>query len=338
MKRKRLNLGLIAAVLLALLAAAGPKNVLASKSEDILVFQRSIDISPQNIFYPLSLAKDGKGNFYISDTSPDAPRVLKYDRSGKFIRQWGSLGNGPGQFAFWPSTPGEGPNGGFLTVDAQGNVFVSDSFNARIQKFDTNGNFLMQFGEPGIANGQFDGGTGPVYLDSRGNIYVSTFSRVQKFNPSGKFLAAYGGSIGSAPGQFIGAALGGGGLRAIDEHGNMYVADVVNNRVQVLDRNGSFLRAWGTPGTGNGQFFMPVGVILDRQGRVYVTDNNNRLQIFNKMGKFLGELSKELPHAAPITRISMSWIDEKNDLYLVEGGSSLGVTTPVRLLMFHINP
>ncbi len=116
-------------------------------------------------------------------------------------------------------------------MDSLGYVYVSDAFNFRVQKFDSYGNFVLQFGEQGSGDGQFEG-PGPLYVDKQDHVWVSTFPRVQKFDSQGHFLASYG-SAGSGPGQFTGAAMG-----TIDSQGNMYIADLLNARVQKLDANG----------------------------------------------------------------------------------------------------
>ena len=99
------------------------------------------------------------GSIYISDSHAGqdmaAPpetngRILKFDKDGRFIKSWGSLGSGPGQFR----------NPHALAMDSQGRLFVADRVNGRIQIFDQDGNFLTewrQFGRPsGIAIDQND--------------------------------------------------------------------------------------------------------------------------------------------------------------------------------------
>ena len=72
-----------------------------------------------------------------------------------------------------------------LTVDASGNVFVVDEGNNRIQKFDSNGNFLTKWGTTGSGDGQFEEPTS-IALDTSGNVYVVERgnSRIQLFAPS----------------------------------------------------------------------------------------------------------------------------------------------------------
>jgi tripartite motif-containing protein 71 len=264
-------------------AAAAPTAAGQSAASPV-AFVRKIDTSAQHIANPLSLAVDQQGNVYLSDSAPN-PRILKYDPQGKFVLQWGSKGSDDGQFEFAPADPNAGPGTGFIAVDAQGNVYVSDGYNDRVQKFDPNGKFLAKWGSKGTNEGQFDGPLGPIYIDGQGNIYVSQFDRVQKFDPNGKFLAKYG-SGGAGDGQFTGAAFG-----AIDSQGNFFVADLLNARVQKFDPSWKFLLKWGTAGEGDGQFAAPVAIVADSQDRLYVADNSKRIQVFDTNGKFLGQWS-----------------------------------------------
>ena len=93
--------------------------------------------------------------------------------------------------------------------------------------------------------------------------------------PCGAFVTKWG-SAGSGNGQFN-APWG----VAVDAAGNVYVADVANNRIQRFTGTGAFLTAWGSAGTGNGQFENPRGVTVDAAGNVYVADgDNDRIQKF----------------------------------------------------------
>jgi uncharacterized protein (TIGR03663 family) len=92
------------------------------------------------------------------------------------------------------------------------------------------------------------------------------------------------GEPGASPGQFAEPR----GLAA-DGRGNLYVADTKNNRVQVFDTNGSFLRSLGAPGSGDGQLKEPCGVAVDADGSVVVADTwNHRIARFGPDGKWLG--------------------------------------------------
>jgi DNA-binding beta-propeller fold protein YncE len=174
-----------------------------------------------------------------------------------FITKWGSQGSGDGQFdlAFGVAT------------DAARNVYVADSRNHRIQKFDSSGNFITKWGSYGSGDGQFIG-PGAVATDAAGNVYVADAGngRIQKFGSTGNFVTKWG-SPGSGDGQFdepFGVAT--------DTAGNVYVAEFSNHRVQKFDSTGTFLTKWGSGGSGDGQFSVPYGVATDAAGNVYVAD------------------------------------------------------------------
>jgi tripartite motif-containing protein 71 len=110
-----------------------------------------------------------------------------------------------------------------------GRVYVGESGNDRIQVFDLNGNYLIQWGSEGTGDGQFDD-IGGVAIDRYGFVYVSDIlnNRVQKFSPDGEFLAKWG-SQGTANGFFLSP-----GDLVAEETGNVYVADMLNFRIQVF--------------------------------------------------------------------------------------------------------
>jgi len=189
-------------------------------------------------------------------------------------------------------------NGNFLTkwstsgsgvaVDSAGNVYVADNGNDRIRKFNSNGTFLTQWGSLGSSNGQFDR-PNDVAVDSAGNVYVPDLfnDRIQKFDSNGNFLTKWGTS-GSGDGQFADPF-----AIAVDSFGNVYVADNENYRIQKFDSNGTYLTKWGSKGTGDSQFadgWSAMGVAVDSAGNVYVADpgpGNHRIQKFDSNGTFL---------------------------------------------------
>ena len=82
---------------------------------------------------------------------------------------------------------------------------------------------------------------------------------------------------------------------AVDEAGNVYVADTDNNRIQKFDSAGNYLTKWGSAGTGEGKFQNPVGIAADQLGLVYITDaGNNRIQVFNSYGTYIAQWKKRL--------------------------------------------
>jgi len=267
---------------------------------------------------PFGIAVDAAGNVYVADTF--AYRVQKFDAGGNFILMWGRDVQVGGVTSFEiclasesckAGTNGSG-NGEFnlphgIAVDGNGNVYVSDSSNDRIQKFDADGNYAGQWGGLGDEGGQFDNPTG-VAVDDAGNVYVadSFNNRVQKFDAAGNFLLAWGynvidgGGINfeiCTPADTCQAGSSATGNGAFDDpfgvavYGTtVYVADTFNHRVQVFDTNGNYLDQWGSEGNGNSQFDRPYGLAADAAGNIYVADSNNaRMQKFDGDGDTLGQ-------------------------------------------------
>ncbi len=162
-------------------------------------------------------------------------------------------------------------------------ILVLESGNNRIQRFDSDFNYVSQFGAAGNADGEFNSPY-EFTTDSDNNIYVSDSgnNRVQVFSSDGTFIKKFG-SFGSGNGQFNDPV----GI-AVDDSGNIFVVDNNNSRVQKFDSGGNFLLAWGTAGSGNGQFNNPQGIAIDASGNVYVVDTtNSRIQVFTNNGAFV---------------------------------------------------
>jgi DNA-binding beta-propeller fold protein YncE len=138
----------------------------------------------------------------------------------------------------WPELPQpwyfNGPTD--VAVDESGHVYVADTYNDRIQKFTSSGQFLTAWGGDGDGDGQFSR-PGGVAVDTSGNVYVVDTGnhRIQKFTSLGDFLTAWG-SEGSGNGQFDNPR----GV-AVDTSGNVYVADTRNHRIQKFTSSGQFL-------------------------------------------------------------------------------------------------
>jgi peptidylamidoglycolate lyase len=153
--------------------------------------------------------------------------ILELDnKSGRIINSWGA-----NHFIM--------PHG--LTVDKQNNIWVTDVALHQIFKFSHDGNLLMRLGVakmPGNDSIHFNLPTDIAVADD-GTFYVSDGygnSRVVKFSSSGKYIKAWGG-YGNKPGEFIIPH----GI-AIDQNNTLYVADRQNNRVQLFDTSGNFLK------------------------------------------------------------------------------------------------
>lgn len=174
---------------------------------------------------PNGLAIDkARGRVYVVDTGGGDGKehnVKIYDLAGKRI---GAIGGAPGgEFGSFNFPT-------YVALDAEGNVFVSDTLNSRVQKFDPEGKFVTSFGQLGTNWGEFDKPKG-VAVDSFGNLYVvdSGWSNVQIFNPKGQVLLFFGGR-GPIPGMMKNPL-----ALAIDKSNHIYVGDYLNHRIGVYE-------------------------------------------------------------------------------------------------------
>jgi DNA-binding beta-propeller fold protein YncE len=231
---------------------------------------------------PGGIAVDSSGNVYVADTNKH--RIQKFDADGNYLTKWGGIGgidgSGDGQF-FYP----EG-----IAVDSSGNVYVADTYNYRIQKFDSNGIYLTKWGGKGSGDGQFNAPKG-IAVASSGNVYVADTDnhKIQKFDSNGTYLTKWGDN-GSINGQFFSP----GGI-AVDSSGNVYVADTNNYRIQKFDSNGAYITKYGGDVSGDGQLYTPGDIVSDSLGDIlYVADTgNNRIQKFDSNGTYLTQWGAE---------------------------------------------
>ena len=170
------------------------------------------------------LAADVAGNVYVVDSSHN--RIEKFDANGNFLTAWGHRGSELGQFNFGSSQDFTHPPGGGIAV-AGNYVYVADSGNNRIERFNLEGGEALQWGSYGGGPGQFAYPRGVAANESEVIVSDDNY-RVQRFDPAGDYQAS-AGSRGTGPGQF-GFTYG----VALDAAGDVYVADDLNHRVVKL--------------------------------------------------------------------------------------------------------
>jgi DNA-binding beta-propeller fold protein YncE len=225
------------------------------------------------------LATDAAGNVYVVDSSHN--RIEKFDTNGNFITQWGHKGSEPGQFSFGSSQDYTKPPGGGIAV-AGNYVYVADSGNNRIERFNLAGGETMEWGTKGSGAGQFSYPRGVAANASEVLVADDDNHRIEKFDPSGAYQSA-AGSQGTAPGQF-GFPYG----VALDAVGNVYVADDLNHRVVKLNPELGFVGTWGGYGTAPGQLAFPRAIASDPAGDTYVANTaNDRIEVYDPEGRFL---------------------------------------------------
>ncbi len=227
---------------------------------------------------PFDIAIGPNDWIYITDCLAHKVIVLDEQEKLQLILGEESKGMSPGQF----SEPH------FLTVNQHGEIFVADTFNARIQKFSPSGEFISAWGQIGIKPGEFlhHGYLACVGVDNEGFLYVREFDggRIQKFTEDGVYVATFS-SRGTEPGQLD----EGYGLSVIANR--LICPDTFQSRVQLFDLDGKLLEVW-EPGEGNGgrQLNHPVDIAQARTGELVMTDwKNERVVKLSSSGKFLGD-------------------------------------------------
>jgi DNA-binding beta-propeller fold protein YncE len=238
----------------------------------------------------MDVAADANGNTYVVTSDTHTPnRIQKFDSSGNFVLAWGKnviANNGATGYEIctagmtcqgggWGTGGGELNEARGITVGSDGNVYVADTFNNRIQKFDSNGNFLLTWGK---------------------DVNVFGGSGFETCNAAALCIAGDPGVLGGEMNQPHDVATGPGG--------SVYVADSDNLRVQQFNSSGKFLLTWGKDvvparagkgfdtcdlaagcgagqrGTLGGEFSGVEAVAADWAGGVYVADAQ-RIQRFN---------------------------------------------------------
>lgn len=198
------------------------------KLHRVLIFNTKHEIENQiseGLVDPVGLAIDTANRLlYVVDTQQD--QVIVYDADSlKLLRRIGTGGKN-----HFLTTPGDfgAPQG--VAVDADGNVYVTDTMNNRVEIFDADGNFLSTFGKAGDGPGFFARPKG-IAVDADGHIWVADQmqDRLQVFNREGQLLTFVGQGHGELPGQFKSLT----GV-AIDKNNRVFTTEQEPGRLQIF--------------------------------------------------------------------------------------------------------
>jgi len=195
-----------------------------------------------------------------------------------------------------------------VAVNSKGHIFLFQRTKPMLTEFDENGVYVRSLGE-----GLFDHPHG-LRIDSDDNIWTTddTNSTVLKLSPAGKVLLILGRRNNSGEANWL---FNKPTDVAFSKNCDIFVTDGYgNSRVVKFDRNGSFITAWGTYGSGPGQFMLPHSVVIDKNDHVYVGDRENaRIQIFDTEGRFLTQWTGiGYPYGL--------WITPNQHVWMVDGG------------------
>jgi DNA-binding beta-propeller fold protein YncE len=221
----------------------------------------------------------------------------------------------------WAQLPG-GTNWGpvaAVAVDSHGTIFAFRRNEPSVWQFDSTGKFQKSWGEKMFV------WTHGFRVDRNGFLWATDGRghQVFKFSPDGKVLLTLGKKDvgGDTPDTFN---------RPTDvvvaPNGDFFISDgYVNSRVVKFNKEGRFIKTWGTKGTGPGQFTLPHTIVMDSRGRLFVGDRENRrIQIFDQDGKFLDQWSQfGSPYGMFMTKDDVLYVADGTDKNQVTIGSAI---------------
>src|SRR6188768_1011873 len=236
-------------------------------------------------------------------------RLFQFDQAGKFVKE---IGQGVYSVNFAQQ----------VRVDPQDNVWIVDAGSNQVVKFDSDGRFQLVLGR------------------KPENIPLRPGPGVPASAPDAAFLAGRppaagggggGGGGGGNAGRPAGSGINGDGFNrpsdvTWDRAGNIYIADGFgpNNRIAKFNKDGDFLKTWGSTGAGPGQFNGVRGIASDAAGNIYVADaGNKRIQVFDGEGTFKSQISNiGTPQAICISGGSPQYLfaSDSNDAESLEHG------------------
>ncbi|HEX5309360.1 MAG TPA: RHS repeat-associated core domain-containing protein [Solirubrobacteraceae bacterium] len=184
---------------------------------------------------------------------------------------FGSYGSGSGQMSE--------PSG--IAQDSEGNLFVVDTGNNRIDEFSSGGTFIKKFGGKGWSEGELKKPQG-ITIDRNGTIWVANSGEnvVGAFSKEGKYLTSVGIALKRPE-----------AVAYSSYNGRLYIADSEDSRVEWInpEKEAEF-GIFGSEGKGNGQFESPEGIAVDPSGNVWVSDTgDSRVEEFSAAGVYMSQ-------------------------------------------------
>ncbi len=220
---------------------------------------------------PTGIALDVDNSILVVDES-DA-KVKKITLEGKLDPAWPSEKNDLKDL--------RNPAG--IAVDGRGFIYVTDAKKHSVMKFDKDGKLIKKWGKEGSADIEFQAPLG-IAVDGDLNVFVadSVNHCIKKFSNLGQYIQTIG-TRGTSDGEFIFPA-----AIAINQKNEIFVVD--RTRLQKFSSEGDFLESWGGISDREATLNRPMGIVIDRDGYIYIADTgNNRIHKFDQTGQLIAE-------------------------------------------------
>lgn len=199
-----------------------------------------------------------------------------------------------------------------IAIDSENNIYVVDSGNSQVKKFDSTGKFLLLWGSVGTEYGQFKNPAG-IFADQN-YIYVADTgnARIQKFDKSGNFVYSWG-TFGDEPGMFrTPVAL------AASKLGDLFVSDSGQNKILVFDSNGQYKDEIRSLLTAAAKFSSTNYITFDSKNNFYVVSDDNRVLQFSEIGTFIRSFGTTGEKDGQFNKPSAIATDSRGNLYVTD--------------------
>lgn len=220
--------------------------------------------APGTFNQPWGIVVDSDGFVYVADTWNH--RIQKFTADGTFVTQWGTFA-GDIPDGFW------GPRA--IALDNFGRLMITDTGNKRVAVFTRDGKFVTQFGEEGGMPGQFEEPVG-IAVGEDGKVYVADTwnQRIQVFESTDNGSTYYSIQQWDVVG-WESESTENKPYITVDVNGHVFISDPEAFRVLEFDPTGQMVRGWGQYSNSTDGFGMPVGVVSDPDGKIWVVDKGN---------------------------------------------------------------
>lgn len=207
-----------------------------------------------------------------------------------------------------------------VAVDSAGNIYVADSGNGRILKYDDGGTLLLEFP---VSDAGDDYSTCGIAIDHHRNAVVCTEILFDGADPENARSIMRYSSCGKLLGHSSLQGILTHGLSvAVNSLGHIIIPDSNRDTIFVFDAQGRFLKKFGETGSSPGQFRRPMCICVDGDDSIIISDgDNSRVQIFDKTGRFVGSLGEEGTGKAQFMLPFGVAADRFGNILVVDGGN-----------------